>query len=454
VDVPHRLRPAPEALTLALAVPFLLVHERYNPDFTVGLGSTTVSISLADVAVVAVVAAAASAARSHGVEALRRGLVLLVPVAALTAIVLAFAVLGPALTDGYPLAAKLVSAVKFAEYAMLAVAVPLIVRKAEDALAAVWALVATACLAALVGALQLIGLIGNLDHTPAGRRMPSFLGYHDFAALAGVTLGVGIAIIAAGRWRDHRSLTVAAVTSGCIGVVIAGALATVVALVAAAALAVVSMRLRGTLTIRRVVAVTGMVAIVLTGSLTLRSSDVGAFLGFLGSSEESTTQIQTYSQRTVLTYIGARIFAAHPLTGVGWQGSELPAAFEPFLDDARKRFPDVSVEALPSRNHPWGVQNAYVQAAADMGVLGLAALVTVVVTALWLALRLAFRPLPAASFALGVGIALLVCAMELAALGLVPGVPATALLWLAVGGAVALPRVSASYENVDRMVSS
>ena len=173
-----------------------------------------------------------------------------------------------------------------------------------------------------------------------------------------------------------------------------------------------------------------MVAIVLTGSLTLRSSDVGAFLGFLGSSEESTTQIQTYSQRTVLTYIGARIFAAHPLTGVGWQGSELPAAFEPFLDDARKRFPDVSVEALPSRSHPWGVQNAYVQAAADMGVLGLAALVTVVVTSLWLALRIAFRPLPPASFALGVGIALLVCAMELAALGLVPGVPATALLWL------------------------
>ena len=454
MSVPHPLRPSSEALTLAVAIPFLLVHERYSPDFTVGLGSTSVSISAADVAVVAVVAASVSAARSHGVGPLRRGLVLLVPVAALSAVVLSFAFLGPALVDGYPLATKLVSAVKFAEYATLAVAVPLIVRTTEDAFAAVWSLVATACIAALVGVLQLIGLLGNLDHTPAGRRMPSFLGYHDFAALSGITLGLGIAIIAAGRWRDHRSLACAAVVAGCLGVVIAGALATVIALIAGLALAVVSMRLRGTLTVRRFSAVAGIVTIVVAGSLTLRSSDVGAFVGFLGSSEASTTQIQTYSQRTVLTYIGARIFAAHPLTGVGWQGSELPAAFEPFLNDARTRFPDVSVEALPSRRHPWGVQNAYVQAAADMGLLGLTALVAVVLTSLGRALRVALRPVPPASFALGIGIALLVCALELAALGLVPGVPATALLWLAVGGAVALPRARASRESVGRMVPS
>ena len=75
-----------------------------------------------------------------------------------------------------------------------------------------------------------------------------------------------------------------------------------------------------------------------------------------------------------------------------------------------------------------------------MGVLGLAALLAVVLTAIWLAGRTSLRRLPAASFALGVTIALLVCAMELAALGLVPGVPATALLWLAVGAAIALPR--------------
>ncbi len=425
---------------LALAVPFLCLHERYNPDLAFGLGSTSISISLADVAVIAVAAAAVSAARSQGVEPLRRSLGLLVPVAVLMALVLAFALLGPTLLEGYPLGDKLVSAVKFVEYGTLVIAVPLIIRRAEDAYSVVAALVVTASAAAVVGVLQFIGLVGNLDHTPSGRRMPSFLGYHDFAALAGVSLGIGIALIAARHWRRRRPLAPAAVIAGCLGVIIAGALATVIALVAGAALALISMRVRRTLDVARASAVVGIVVVILAGSLTLRSSDVGDFLGFLGTNDDSTTQIETYSQRTVLVYIGARVFAAHPLTGVGWQGSELPAAFEPFLADARARFPEVSADALPSRRQPWGVQNAYVQAAADMGVLGLAALLAVVLTSTWLAVSLSLRPYPAASFALGVAIALLVCAMELAALGLVPGVPATALLWLAVGAAIALPR--------------
>jgi len=428
---------------LALAVPFLCLHERYNPDVVFGLGSTSVSISLADVAILAVAAASVSAARSQGVEPLRRGFPALVPVAVLMVLVLAFALLGPTLLEGYPLGAKLVSAVKFVEYGMLVIAVPLIVRQADDAFAVIGSLVATACLAATVGVLQFIGLVGNLDHTPSGRRMPSFLGYHDFAALAGVSVGIGIALIAAGSWRRRRPLALAAVVAGCLGVVIAGALATVIALVAGAGLALVSMRSQRTLNLARAAAVTGIVVIVLAGSLTLRSSDVGDFLGFLGSKDDNTTQIETYSQRTVLVYIGTRIFVANPLTGVGWQGSELPAAFTPFLADARARFPEVSADALPSRDRPWGVQNAYVQAAADMGVLGLAALLAVVLTSIWLAGRMSLRRLPAASFALGVAIAVLVCAMELAALGLVPGVPATALLWLAVGAAIALPRSEA-----------
>lgn len=435
-----RSRPSPEALTLALAVPFISLHERYNPDLSFGLGSTSASISLADVAVAAVAVASVRAARHHGLEPLRRAAGTLALAAGLPALVVVFALLGPSLVAGYPLAAKLVSAATFVEYGTLVVAVPLIVRRAADVFAVVSALVATTAVAALVGVLQLIGLLGNLDHTPAGRRMPSFLGYHDFAALAGVTLGIAIALIAAGVWHRSRPLAVAAVSGGVVGVVIAGALATVIAIAAGGALAIGSMRARHTLTAARVAAVGAIVATVLAGSLTLRSSDVGDFLGFLGSDDQQTTQVQTYSQRTVLVYLGARIFAAHPLTGVGWQGSELPAAFEPFLDDARARYPDVSVAALPSQRHPFGVQNAYVQAAADMGVLGLATAIALVAAALAVAIRLALRAGSTALPALGVAIALLVGAMEWAALGLVPGIPATALLWLAVGASAALPR--------------
>ena len=91
-----------------------------------------------------------------------------------------------------------------------------------------------------------------------------------------------------------------------------------------------------------------------------------------GDASDASGNIQTYSQRTVLAYIGLEIFLAHPLTGVGWQASELPVNFEPHLDAARRRFPDVAEQALPSDEHRWGVQNAYVQAAADLGILGLA----------------------------------------------------------------------------------
>ena len=80
----------------------------------------------------------------------------------------------------------------------------------------------------------------------------------------------------------------------------------------------------------------------LAGSLVLRGGDIADFIGFLGSQDTRSTQVETYSQRTVLIYIGVRIFRDHPLTGVGWQGSELPSSFEPYLGDARRRFPDVA----------------------------------------------------------------------------------------------------------------
>ncbi len=172
------------------------------------------SIALSDVAVLVIIAAAVRAARRFGIEPLRRGGWTLVGAAALIALVFVATLAGPILTDGYPLARSLVSAAKFAEYGALAVAVPLIVRRRADALAVAVALTAVASLAALVGILQIIGLIGNLDNVPAGRRMPSFVGYHDFAALAGATLGIAIAVIALGKWRRLRTLGAAAAGRG------------------------------------------------------------------------------------------------------------------------------------------------------------------------------------------------------------------------------------------------
>ena len=116
---------------------------------------------------------------------------------------------------------------------------------------------------------------------------------------------------------------------------------------------------------------------------------------------------------------------------------------------------DVGSPTSPSRRFPptsrrWGVQNAYVQAAADMGVIGLAVLLAMLASAFVRAAVRGIRgPGPPGPLALAVGVALLVCAAEWAALGLVPGVPATALLWLAVGGAVALPRGGDLPEGIE-----
>ncbi len=441
MDAPRRLSCSGEALVLALCVPLLCIHERYNPDVAIAVGSTTVNIAVSDVAVLIVLLAAARAARRLGVEPLRRGGWTLIGAAALISIVFAATLAGPVLTDGYPLAGSLVSAAKFAEYGALAVAVPLIVRRRGDAVAVAIALTAIASLAALVGLLQIIGLVGNLDNVPAGRRMPSFVGYHDFAALAGTTLGVAMAVIASGTWRALRLLGAAAAIAGVVGVVIAGAMATVLALILAAGLTVVFMTARRTFSLRRALAIGALILAVTFGTLSLRSGDVADFVGFLGNQDSASGNVQSYSQRTVLAYIGLRIFLDHPLTGVGWQASELPVNFEPYLDAARRRFPDVTEEALPSDDHRYGIQNAYVQAAADLGIGGLIVLLVTLATAF---LRATLRGIrgtaPPGPLALGLAAGILVCAAEWAALGLVPGVPATALLWLFIGGAVALPR--------------
>jgi fermentation-respiration switch protein FrsA (DUF1100 family) len=76
-----------------------------------------------------------------------------------------------------------------------------------------------------------------------------------------------------------------------------------------------------------------------------------------------------------------------------------------------------------------------------MGLVGLLVLLLTVGSAFarsaWRGLRGSAPPDPLAP---ALAVAILVGAAVWAALGLVPGVPATALLWLAIGGAVALPR--------------
>src|SRR5437764_612077 len=77
-----------------------------------------------------------------------------------------------------------VTAVEFGLYALLAPAVPLLVRRRADALLVLGTLVAWTVVASTVGILQWAGW-RIVDGWPQGDRQPSFLGPHDFAALSG-----------------------------------------------------------------------------------------------------------------------------------------------------------------------------------------------------------------------------------------------------------------------------
>jgi len=163
--------------------------------------------------------------------------------------------------------------------------------------------------------------------------------------------------------------------------------------------------------------------------LTLRAGDFEHFLRFLHlkGREEQTANIQTYSHHTLLAYIGYRIWRDHPVTGAGWQASNEPETVDPQLPAAHREFPEVSPLAFPTREHEWGVQNAYVQSAADLGALGFVLWLLPFALALFLALRANAPPGAVAVFAL-------VSAMGVwGGQGLVAGIPLDAVTWLGFG---------------------
>ncbi len=167
----------------------------------------------------------------------------------------------------------------------------------------------------------------------------------------------------------------------------------------------------------------------------LRGSDVSNYLSFLGISpaaKSASTGVQTGSQRTMLLWIGWRIFEDHPLLGVGFERSG--NRYQPYLAAARRKFPNQPAQAYPSPENQWGVQNFWVQLLADTGVVGFALAVATFVTGLVLALRRAGRR---SFFALVAAGWILVAAGAWNAVGIVPGIPLDAVMWLGFGLAVA-----------------
>lgn len=428
-------------IAVALALPPLFLHVDHQPGTTVHLGSVGVHIALSDVCVLALAAVALGVGLRLGFGPLRAGRTVWIGGAALLAMVAAATLYGRAVHGDYALGTHAVTAAKFAEYALLALAIPLLVRTLAALHAVLAGLTAWSAAATVVALMQFFGA-GFADAWPAGRRQPSFVGHHDLAALSGASLALALIAIALGpAWLFGRTLAVTAGVAGGLGLVLSGSSAGAIGAIGAAALVALLVRLRSGISLRRVAALAGVVGAVTGGVLVLRGHDFDQFLRWLGvrPAEQTTSRdVQTYAQRTVLLYIGWRIFLDHPAVGVGWHASSHRSSYAPYLDDAHRRFPDTAEKAFPAPGREYGVQNAYMQALADMGILGFTVLVAFLGTVLAVAGRVALRGPPAvASGAFVALLWLVVAAVVWSAIGLVAGIPVDALIWIAAGLAVA-----------------
>src|SRR5215208_6207599 len=274
--------------------------------------------------------------------------------------------------------------VMLSDVAILVVVATAVVVGARDRFAALRAGLPLWCAAAaLLCVLQYVDLVPSYDDTPAWQRRPSFLGYHDLGVLGGAVVAVGLAAIV----RSRGGLGAAASAAGGVAVVVGASVAALLGIFAAAALVVAATR-------TRVLTVAAVVAVVAAGVLLIRAGDVDQFARYIGvrpKQRTTTADVQTYAQRSLLAYIGLQIWLDHPVLGRGWQASSEHGTYAPYLADAHREFPDQPALAFPSRRHPWGVQNAYIQALSDLGAVGLVLLAGVFGAGLWIGVRVAWR---------------------------------------------------------------
>ncbi len=424
---------SPATLVLAAALPILFLHVRYQPGFTITAGSTSVHVVLSDIAVL-VVAASALFVWAVDRPPLRAGRWVWLASVAFLVWDFAAVVYPRWLDESYDWHTHLVTAGKLAEYALLAPAVVVLVRRRADLELVLGVLVAWSVAASAVAVVQFFGW-RVLAGWPTGWRQPSFLGHHDLAGLSGAAACVALLWLAFPRPGWGRFAAVAAV-AGVVGLILSGSTAGAIGFGLAAAAAFVAARWRGAATRRRLAAIVCLPLVVVAGLVPLRSGDVGHLLRYFGiGPKEKERNVETLVQRTLLIYIGWRIFLDHPAVGAGFQSSLERSVYSPYLPDARARFPSSPPRAFPSPQHPWGVQNLYVQTLAETGVIGFLLLVAVFVSGLASAGLVAWRGPP--EIALLAVLWLLLCIGVWNALGTIAGIPLDALTWLALGLAAA-----------------
>jgi O-antigen ligase len=421
---------ATEALALAAAVPFLFLHATYQPTLSIGAGTTSVDVTLADAAIALVVGAAVVRGRREGWAPLRAARVVVGLAAAFVALGALSLATPSILGEDYALGVHAISVAKFAWYACLLPATVLLIRTTRDAVPVLRAVVAWSVAATAWGLLQFLGVVAEFEGKRPGQREPSFVGIHDLAALSGAALVVGALGIALAWQPAGRRWSLVGLVTGALGVVLSGAMTAVLGLWLAVGAVLLGARMLRVLNGRRALALVAVALAVTAGTATMRADTIERFAEFVGLREKNAdTGVESYAHRTLLAYIGGRIWLDRPITGVGWQASSEEWAYAPFLDDARARFPGEPDQAFPSPKHPWGIQLLYLQVAADLGLAGIVVLLALAAAGIAAGIR-GVRSSPAALCGLGW---LLVAAGVWTGIGLVSGLPLGALTWISFG---------------------
>jgi O-antigen ligase len=414
----------PESLVLAVAIPIIFLHLRYQPKVHFHVGSTTIGIELSDLAVAAVVVAGVVAGRRLGFGLLRAGTSIWIAAGLLFAWI-AISLARTAGSTGYPWQTHLVTAAKFFEYALLAPAVMLVVRRRADLFLVVFTLVAWSVVATVVGIAQFVGADIFVSGATGGRQL-SFLGFHDFGALSAAALACGAVGIALPRFGLSAGVSWVAAVSGAIGTILSGSVAALIGLGVASVALLALAFLRDEVFPRRLLAVAAVLAVTALGVAGMRANQLDSVLHLIGieTQHEKSKEVESYAHRAVLVYIGWQIFRDHPVAGAGWEASNDPATYMPYVPAAKRKYPDEPPLAFPAPDRPYGVQNLYVQFLADLGLVGLALLVAVFACAARVALR--------ARAAIGLML-IAVAAGVWIAQGIVAGIPLDALTWLGIG---------------------
>src|SRR5207302_3751472 len=223
--------------------------------FTVHTGGANEHVVLSDLVLLAVGLAALWAGLRRGFAPLRAGWPIWIAGGVFLLDVGAGSVYPKLWASGYHASTHAVTAAKFAEYALLALTVPLLVRARRDVELLAVTLIAWSVTATVAGVAQIFGA-DILEAWTAGRRQPSFLGHHDFASLSGATLAlclVGLALRPV--WRPRPALLAVAGLSGGLGLIVSGSSAGAIGLAVGAGALLLAARLRGWLARRRGLAV-------------------------------------------------------------------------------------------------------------------------------------------------------------------------------------------------------